>query len=92
VFIELRLRIPEEVRPALDPDSDKCCDRSGDVVEIFVEGFGAAKYAVEDVLRCVKVGIDTLETVRGSESAATDEEEQGRASRGSRPGSNDRPR
>ncbi|WP_456482518.1 hypothetical protein [Methanopyrus sp.] len=69
------MRVPEEVLSALDPDSDECCDRSGDVVRILVEGFGAAKCAVEDVLRCVKVGTSTLEAVRGSEGAAADEEE-----------------
>ncbi len=89
VFIELRLRVPEEVLSSLDPDSDEYCDRSEDVVEILAEGFGAAKCAVEDVLRCVKAGTDTLEIVRGSESATTDEEEQERASRGSRSGSHD---
>ncbi|WP_457614100.1 hypothetical protein [Methanopyrus sp.] len=85
----MRLEVPEEVLSALDPDSDECCGRSGVVIEIIAEGFGAAKYAIEDILRCVKVSIGTLETVRGSESATADEEKQGRAPRGPRSGSND---
>ncbi|MEO2241191.1 MAG: hypothetical protein ABGY09_03885 [Euryarchaeota archaeon] len=85
----LRLRVPDPVLLALIPDADPWCRVRDRRIHLRGDGFGSLKHAVDDVLRCVKAGLSTL---RVTENAAADAEEQGRAPGRDRPGHDDHPR